>query len=172
MIRVVVGSLAEQAVEGVVRPVQSDFSPVSHASRDLAAAAGEGVEQKLSRVGSLPIGGAVMTPAGNLPCDFLIHVVVSSADEAQSTLTVQRAVQNGLRRVSDMGLTSLALPPLGIGVGMTQPEDAARALCELLFNHLDEGETLDMTLVVSSPYEEEIFSRIVRELSDQRASDT
>lgn len=113
-----------------------------------------------------------MTPAGNLPCDFLIHVVVSSTDEAQSTLTVQRAVQNGLRRVSDMGLTSLALPPLGIGVGMTQPEDAARALCELLFNHLDEGETLEMTLVVSSPYEEEIFSRIVRELSDQRASDT
>ena len=85
--------------------------------------------------------------------------------------SVQKAIQNGLRRVSDMGLTSLALPPLGIGVGMTQPEDAARALCEILFNHLDEGETLDMTLVVSSPYEEEMFSRIVQELAEQRGSD-
>ena len=111
-----------------MRPVQSDFSPVSHASRDLGAEAGESVEQKLLRVGSLPIGGAVMTPAGGLPCDFLIHVVVSSADEPQTSTTVQKAVQNALRRASDMGLSSLALPPLGIGVGMTEPEDAARAL--------------------------------------------
>ena len=171
MIRVLVGNLTEQAVEAILRPVQSDFSPVSHASRDLAAAAGEGVDEKLMRFGSLPIGGAVMTPAGDLPCDFLIHVVVTSADEPQSSMTVQKAVQNGLRRASDMGLSSLALPPLGIGVGMTEPEDAARALCELLFSHLDEGESLDMTLVVSSPYEEEMFSRIVEELAAERESD-
>ena len=39
MIEVVVGNLAEIAVEGVFRPVQSDFSPVSHASRDLQISA-------------------------------------------------------------------------------------------------------------------------------------
>ncbi len=168
MIRVRVGKLSDQTVEGVMRPVQSDFSPVSHASRDLAAAAGERVEQKLSRVGPLPVGGAVMTPAGNLPCDFLIHVVVSSADEAQSSFSVRKAVQNGLRRASDMGLTSLALPPLGLGAGMTEPEDAARSLCEILFQHLDEGEPIEITVVVPSPYEEEVFSRMVQELADER----
>lgn len=167
MIRVVVGSLTDQAVEGVVRPVQSDFSPVSHASRDLGIAAGEMIEEKLRRVGSLPMGGALMTPAGELPCDFLIHIVVSSADEPQSAATVQKAVRNALRRASDMGLSSLALPPIGIGVGMTEPEDAARALCELLFEHLDEGDTPDVILVASSPYEEEMFARIVEELSGE-----
>lgn len=170
MIRVLVGSLSEQVVEGVVRPVQSDFSSVSHASRDLGIAAGEAIEEKLRRVGSLPMGGAVMTPAGGLPCDFLIHVVVSSADEPQSAMTVQKAVRNALRRASDIGLSSLSLPPIGIGVGMTEPEDAARALCELLFEHLDEGETPEMTLVVSSPYEEEMFTRIIEELWDERKS--
>ena len=170
MIEVVVGNLAEIAVEGVFRPVQSDFSPVSHASRDLAAAAGEKIEEKLMRFGSLPIGGAVMTPAGALPCDFLIHVVVSSPDEPQTAATVRKAVENGLRRAADMGLTSLALPPLGIGVGMTEPEEAARALCELLYNHLAGAETLDMTVVVSSPYEEEMFSSIVEEMSAERES--
>ncbi len=170
MIRVVVGSLTDQAVEGVIRPVQSDFSPVSHASRDLGIAAGEMIEDKLRRVGSLPIGGAVMTPAGELPCDFLIHVVVSAADEPQTAATVRKAVGNALRRASDMGLSSLALPPIGIGVGMTEPEDAARGLCELLFDHLDQGETRDMILMVSSPYEEEMFARIVEELSGERES--
>lgn len=168
MIRVRVGKLSDQTVEGVMRPVQSDFSPVSHASRDLVAAAGERVEQKLSRVGPLPVGGAVMTPAGDLPCDFLIHVVVSSADEAQSSFSVRKAVQNGLRRASDMGLTSLALPPLGLGAGMTEPEDAARSLCEILFQHVDEGEPIEITVVVPSPYEEEVFSRMVQELADER----
>jgi len=63
MIRVLVGSLSEQVVEGVVRPVQSDFSSVSHASRDLGIAAGEAIEEKLRRVGSLPMGGAVILEA-------------------------------------------------------------------------------------------------------------
>lgn len=111
-----------------------------------------------------------MTPAGELPCDFLIHVVVSAADEPQTAATVRKAVGNALRRASDMGLSSLALPPIGIGVGMTEPEDAARGLCELLFDHLDEGETRDMILMVSSPYEEEMFARIVEKLSGERES--
>lgn len=168
MIQVLVGDLAEQSVEAVVRAVQSDFSPVSHSSRDLALGAGEGVRETLMRFGSLPIGGAVITPAGNLPCDFLIHTVVSSADEPQSSASVEKALQNALRRASDFGLSSLALPPLGIGVGMTVPEDAAQSLCELLFRHLDVEENLDLTLVVSSPYEEEMFARIVDELIADR----
>ena len=78
---------------------------------DLGAGAGESVEEQLSRSGSIPLGGAVMTPAGALPFDFLIHVVVMSEDEPQSTATVQKAVRNGLRRATDWALDSLALPP-------------------------------------------------------------
>lgn len=169
MIRVHHGSFQDVEAEGFVRPIRNDLSPVSALSRDLGTSAGEMVEEQLQRSGSLPLGGAVMTPAGELPCDFLIHVVVMSEDEPQSSATVQKAVRNGLRRATDWALESLALPPLGIGVGMTEPEVSARALVELLFNHLDEGAPpLDLVIVVSSVFEAEMFEGIIRDLEADR----
>lgn len=171
MIRVVVGDLAAQAVEGVLRPVRTDMAPVSAASRDIAVAAGEQLEERLSRLGTLPLGGAVLTPAGALAAGFLIHVVVMSEDEPQTSLSVQRALRNGLRRATDWGLASLALPPLGLGVDNTDPEGSARTLVEILFNHLDEGAVpLDLTIVVGSKYEAELFEGLVDELTRLRSS--
>jgi O-acetyl-ADP-ribose deacetylase (regulator of RNase III) len=171
MIRVVVGDLAAQSVDGVVRPVRSDLSPVSAASRDIALAAGEELEERLSRLGTLPIGGAVLTPAGRLPAGYLIHVVVMSEEEPQTSISVQRALRNGLRRAADWGLASIALPPLGLSVGMTEPEESARALVEILFNHLDEGVApLDLAIVVGSDFEARLFEGLVQETARARSA--
>lgn len=169
MIHVVQGSLLEVEVEAVVRPVRADLSPVSSASRDLATRAGPRVEEHLARLGSLPLGGAVMTPAGALPSDFIIHAVVMSQDEPTTFATVQKAVQNSLRRATDWEVASLALPPLGIGVGTTEPEVAAQALLEILFNHVAEGAPpLELTVVVTSQFEEDLFTRIIDEITADR----
>lgn len=169
MIDVVFGELTAQQTEGVVRPVRSDLTPLTAGARDLILAAGSGVADRLEQLGSIPMGGAVITPGGELSAGFLIHVVTASDDEPETALTVQRALRNGLRRAADWGLDSLALPPLGLGVGNLDPEDAARALVEILVNHLDEGQPpLDFTIVVSSDYEAEIFGRLVEELTRDR----
>jgi O-acetyl-ADP-ribose deacetylase (regulator of RNase III) len=171
VIQVVVGDLAEQAVEGLVRPVRSDLAPVSAASRDVGVAAGEELEERLARLGTLPVGGAVLTPAGALRATYLIHVVVMSEEESQTPLSVQRALRNGLRRASDWGLASIALPPLGLSVGLIEPEESARALVEILFNHLDEGaQPLDLSIVVASDFESRLFEGLIDEMSRVRSS--
>jgi O-acetyl-ADP-ribose deacetylase (regulator of RNase III) len=165
VIRVVTSALADMEVEAIVRAVRSDLAPVSAASRDVAIAAGADLEERLERLGSLPVGGAVMTPAGDLRAEFLIHAVVMSEDEPQTQFTVQKAVRNALARAADWGVASLALPPLGIGVGLTEPEDAADALVQLLANHLEEGRPpLDLVIVTSSAYERDMFAGLVAEV--------
>lgn len=171
MIRVVRGQLCDQRVDGLMRPVRSDLAPVSGPSRDVVLDAGEELQQRLGRMGLLPVGGAVLTPAGSLPAPFLIHAVVMSEDEPQTGLSVQRALRNGLRRASDWGLGSLALPPFGMAVGTADPEVAARTLVEILFNHLDEGlAPLDLTIVVSSDFESHLFGRLIEESSRARSA--
>lgn len=173
MIRVVLGDLAEQRVDALMRPVRSDLAPVSAVSRDLLLAAGEELQQRLARMGVLPVGGAVLTPSGRLAAGFLIHAVVMSEDEPQTSLSVQRALRNGLRRAADWGVGSLALPPIGLQTGTGDPEDAARALVEILFNHLDEGAApLELTIVVSSAFECQLFERLVDEMARARRSFT
>ena len=162
MIRVVVGELSAQTADAVVRPVRSDLAPVTPASRHLEQRAGEKLGAHLAKAGPLPLGGAVITPSGELPASFVIHVVVMSEDEPQTAFSVQRALRNGLRRAVDLGLDSLALPALGLGVGTTEPEVSARTLVEILFNHLDEGSApLDLTIVAASEFEAELFRRLI-----------
>ncbi|MDA0327608.1 MAG: macro domain-containing protein [Gemmatimonadetes bacterium] len=171
MITVVQAELTELGSAGVMRSIRSDLSPVNSASRDLAIVAGGAVTDRLESIGVLPLGGAVITPGGNLPATFLIHVVVMTEDEPQTAATVQKALQNGLRRASDLGLDSLALPPIGMGAGLIEPEVSARALVEFLYNHLDEGlPPQDLTIAVSSSYEVDLFSQLVLELARDRTT--
>jgi len=169
VIHVVQESLAVVTTDAVLRAIGSDLEPVNARSRDLVTAAGSTVEDRLRNVGTLPLGGAVITPGGLLNADYLIHVVVMSEDEPQTSTTVRKALQNGLRRASDWELESLALPPLGIGVGLVEPEVSARGLVEILVTHLEVGDPpQDLTIVVSSSYESELFTQLVQEVSRHR----
>ena len=125
MLRVIIGDLAVQEAEAVLRPIRSDLAPVNALSRDLGSAGGEVLESRLSKLGSIPLGGAVITPGGDLAADFVIHVVVMSEDEPQSPITIQRALRNGLRRATDWELSSLAIP-LGLESDVPRP-DTSRA---------------------------------------------
>ena len=172
MIEVFLGVLLEQEAEGIVRPIRSDLVPVTAASRDVAEGAGEAMTAKLEQIGSMPLGGAVITPAGSLNADFVIHAVVSAPDDPETPASVQKALENSLRRATDMGLESLALPPLGTGIGRLDAEECALAMLEMLFFHLDEGQPpLDVRIVTGSEYEQHVFERIVAEMTSQRAAE-
>lgn len=169
MIHVVIGALPEQAREGIVRPIRSDLAPLTSSARDVASAAGPAVQKRLDQLGPLPVGGAFITPGGDLPASFIIHIVTSSEEEPETPLSVQRALRNGLRRAADWGLTSLAMPMLGAGVGQMDAEDAARAQVEILVNHMDEGQPpLELTVVVAGEYEAGIFERLADEMTRDR----
>lgn len=138
-------------------------------ARDVLQQAGVGVGERLEGLGTLPVGGAFVTPAGDLPSAFLIHVVTAAEDEPENSLSVQRALRNGLRRAVEWGLASLVVPALGVGAGHLDPEEEARAEVEILFNHLDEGQPpLNLTLVVTNEYEREMFVRLVTEVTRER----
>jgi hypothetical protein len=94
MIDVVLVVLHEQEAEGIVRPIRSDLVPVTAASRDVAEGAGEAMTDKLERIGSIPLSGTVITPAGGLNADFVIHAVVSAPDDREPPPSVQKALRN------------------------------------------------------------------------------
>lgn len=170
MINVVVGALASQTQEGVVRPIRSDNAPLTAEARDVLLRAGPKVVERLEQMGDLPVGGAFVTQGGDLGASFIIHVVTASEEEPETAISVQRALRNGLRRAAEWGMESLAIPPLGLGVGRLDAEDAAHAMVEILANHLDEGQPpLDLTIVVTTAYEAEVFGRLVTSSTADRS---
>ena len=160
MIQVRVGRLEEMIVPAYLRPVASDFSPVTPAMRRLDAAAGERLREQLQRGGELPVGSATITPAGDLPADFLVSIVVRSVDEPVTPAAVERGLVNGLRRLREWAIDMAATVPLGTGAGNLDAETSARLMVATLRQEMSPDlMPRDIVIVVDNEYEKEAFER-------------
>lgn len=91
---------------------------------------------ELGRHGVLPLGSAVFTSAGRLPFRGLIHVAGINLLWRASPQSVQGSVRSAMTIAGEQGLTSLAFPVVGAGVG-GYSEDEAIGLMLQAFEPLD-----------------------------------
>lgn len=160
MIQITRSDLAEVPVDAVLRPVSAEWEPVTPMMRRLEIAAGPELLLHCQRLGELPVGSAVITPAGSITAKFMVHVIVRSVEEPVSTASVHRALQNGLRRIQEWGLSRVAMPPLGTGAGNLDAEDVARVMVETVYDHATTADyPAYIEIVVESDYESEAFQR-------------
>jgi O-acetyl-ADP-ribose deacetylase (regulator of RNase III) len=163
VIRVVRSDLTSLDVQAAMRSVGSDLEPCSAADHRIGIQAGAPLLERLRRFGELPVGGAVVTPAGELGSELLIHVVIRSQEEPISEERVAKAFRNGLRQAAEWGVGTLAVPPLGVGAGNLDAEVSARVMCSVLEAHRAGSESpVDVVFLASNDYEEEAFAGEVR----------
>jgi O-acetyl-ADP-ribose deacetylase len=117
------------------------------------------VMEQCRRQGELPVGSAVITAAGAAEAEYLVHVVVRSAEEPVSAAGVRRALENGLRRLADWGIREVALPPLGTGAGNLDAEDAAAVMVPLLVERIGAAVLERAVIVAETEYERDAFLR-------------
>ncbi len=170
MIRVVRAGPREVESEAILRSVSANLEADTPFSRALEIMAGTAVSERLLDMGDLPVGAAVITPGGELSGRFLIHVVLQSADEPVTSDGLRLALKNGLRRAEEWGLESIALPPLGIGAGNLEAEEAATVMIPLVRDHLAlSGSLREVLILAGTAYEEEVFSRSLQWLEGKGA---
>lgn len=170
MIRVTMGQSSEVRAEGILRSVYSDLAPDTAFSRELEVGAGDQVARRFQGMGELPVGAAVITPAGDLAAGFLIHVVLQSREEPVRVEGVRSALQNGLRRAQEWGLETLAVPALGSGAGNLDAEDSASAMVPVIRDHLLKFQhPREVIIVLGTEYEKSVFNRAV-ELAEAQPS--
>jgi O-acetyl-ADP-ribose deacetylase len=163
VIRIVQADLANVSADAVLRPVTAEWTAVTQATRRLEIAAGPAVEAQCRAQGELPVGSAIITPAGEIAAQFMIHVVVRSTDERVTEAGVRRGLQNGLRRLVEWGIQRVALPPLGTGAGNLDADESAAIMIPVLREHMAAtGIPAEVDVCVDSEYEREVFERRLR----------
>ena len=146
-------------MECILRSVGSSLEPLTAIGRQVGAAAGEGLLERIEQMGDLPVGGAVITPAGDLSASFIVHVALQSHEEPVSARGVRKALLNGLRHICRMDIETLALPPLGTGAGNLDAEAVAEVMLEVLREHMErEGYPREVTVMVATEYELQAFA--------------
>ena len=159
MIEVCQENLVTADVECILRSVGSRLEPLTAIGREVGAAAGEAVIERIEQMGDLPVGGAVITPAGDLSASFIVHVALQSHEEPVSAGGLRKALLNGLRHASRMGIETMAMPPLGTGAGNLDADVAADVMFEVLRGHMEDEEyPREITVMVATEYELQLFA--------------
>lgn len=103
-------------------------------------AGGPGILEECRRLGGCPIGSAVVTGAGRLPAQWVIHAVGpiwcgGSADEARLLASAYRA---SLIRLVDVGGRVVAFPSISTGVYGYPVQEAAFICVATVLRYLEE----------------------------------
>lgn len=164
MIHVKIAHLGTLDTEAVMREVTSELTALTPVGRELERQAGVKVMERLHGMGSLPVGGAVITPGGELSASFIIHAVIQSPDQPVAPESVRLGLLNGLRRATEWGIETLGVPPLGIGAGNLDAETTASIMVPLIREHMMTSSLpREVTIAVANEYEEDAFTRIVEQ---------
>jgi O-acetyl-ADP-ribose deacetylase (regulator of RNase III) len=115
-------------------------------------------KEQLRTAQTLAVGAAVVTAAGQLTAEFVIHAVIQGQDEPVSAEGVRRTLLSALQRAKDWQFHTLATPPLGAGSGNLVMETTAEIMAGVLIEHLQEQPyPSDVKVVVATDEEREIF---------------
>jgi O-acetyl-ADP-ribose deacetylase (regulator of RNase III) len=122
--------------EAIARPVNAMLRATTPVMRKLERAAGEAFVEKARLAEPLPVGAAVVTGAGDLQVELIIHGVVSSDDEPVTRATVRLALMSALQRAVAFQIRELAIAPFGLGAGNLDIEDSAAVMVDVLAEHM------------------------------------
>ena len=162
MIHVLLGDPMAVEADALFRSVGADFEACTALDERVGAGAGPAVLARLRAFGEVPVGSALVTPGGNLPFPFLIHLVLRSHEEPVSDERLRKALRNGLRHAAEWELTRVVIPPLGTGAGNLDAEVAAGILCAVVQEHTSSAEfPNELYFIAMNAYEEEALSREV-----------
>ena len=134
--QLVQGDLLDQDVDVIVNAWNRNIIPwwllvPQGVSGAIKRRAGYQPFRELARHGPMPLGSAVLTSAGRLPHQGIIHVAGISMWWVASQQSIQRSVQSAMAVVNQHPFASVAFPVIGGGTGGAQADQAVRWMQEV-----------------------------------------
>jgi O-acetyl-ADP-ribose deacetylase (regulator of RNase III) len=120
------GDICDLEVDAIVNPANTTLWMSTGVAGALKRAGGDSIEFAAVRQAPLQLGEAVVTPAGTLAARILIHAVSLDRDRRTSGPVIEAAIRSAMARAREAGVTSIAIPALGSGVGGFPLEEGAR----------------------------------------------
>ena len=147
-LRMVRGDITEVEVEAFVFDITEDAKLGSGFGGAIQQRGGIVIQKELDEIGSVPKGEAVVTQAGILNADYIIHVNGPKFREEDERGKLERAVKSVLARAEESGMKRVAFPPIGTGMYQVPMDLCADVMVETISSHLANGSSLDEVLIV------------------------
>jgi O-acetyl-ADP-ribose deacetylase (regulator of RNase III) len=120
------GDICDLEVDAIVNAANLSLWMSTGVAGEIKRAGGDAIEFAAVRQAPVPLGEAVVTPAGRLAARIVIHAVSLDRDRRTSAEVIDRAVRSAMARARELRVQSIAFPAMGTGVGGFPIDEAAQ----------------------------------------------
>ena len=166
------GDITQLEIEAIVNPANSLMIMGGGVAGAIRRAGGEEIEREARRYAPVPVGKAVVTGAGRLAprIKYVIHAPTMERPAMRTTREkVKKAMLAALRAAAEKGISELAVPALGAGVGGLSVEDSMEAMLDAVEKARRENILSRIKRIVFIGYTE-ADAKHMKEVLERRAS--
>jgi O-acetyl-ADP-ribose deacetylase (regulator of RNase III) len=131
-VKIYQGDITRAATDAIVNAANNHLWMGAGVAGAIKRRGGQIIEDEAVALGPIEVGEAVATTAGDLPHTYVIHAAGMGQDLKSSEDLVYQSALNSLRLAESLGLSSLAFPAIGSGVGGLSITACAQALKKAL----------------------------------------
>jgi len=138
---VVHGDLTEERVDAIVNAANSRLAHGGGVAGAIVRRGGRTIQEESDRLAPVPVGGAVVTGSGSLPCRHVIHAVGPVWGEGDEERKLESAIESALTRAEELELASVALPAVSTGIFGFPKQAGCTTIVRTVMYHLDRAKT-------------------------------
>ncbi len=163
-IEIVNGDISLMDTDAVVNAANNHLWMGAGVAGALKRRGGVGIEKEAMSKGPIPVGEAVATKGYKLPAKYVIHAAVMGQDLRTNEGLIRKATYNSMRVGDELGISSIAFPALGTGVGGFPLDRCAEVMYDEVVKYKKEHPNTSIEKVVFVLYGEsayKVFKKVI-----------
>jgi O-acetyl-ADP-ribose deacetylase len=142
------GDLTAMETDAIVNAANNDLILGAGVAGAIRRKGGDEIQRECNRIGSIPVGYAAITTAGNLPAKYVIHAASMQLGGRTTAEALRHSTAHSLRIAADRGLKTIAFPAIGTGVAGFPMKECAEIMLQEALQHLENGTSLETVYFV------------------------
>jgi O-acetyl-ADP-ribose deacetylase (regulator of RNase III) len=137
------GDLTEMETDAIVNAANNDLVLGAGVAGAIRRKGGDAIQRECDAIGSIPLGYAAITGAGNLKARYVIHAASMGLGSLTTAETLRRSTAHSLRLAAERGLKTIAFPAVGTGIAGFPMQECAEIMLAEAAEHLRNGSSLE-----------------------------
>jgi O-acetyl-ADP-ribose deacetylase len=130
------GDITEMETDAIVNAANNDLQLGGGVAGAIRRKGGDSIQRECNEIGSIPVGGAAITGAGNLKARFVIHAASMQLGGSTSAKDLRSSTAIALKIAADKKLKTIAFPAVGTGIAGFPLRECAEIMVEEAAKHL------------------------------------
>jgi len=141
-ISVIQGDITEQETDAIVNAANNHLWMGGGVAGAIKRRGGGIIEKEAVSQGPVEVGKAVITTGGDLKAKYVIHAAGMGQDLKTDQTKIKNSTYNSLKLAEEKGLSSIAFPAIGTGVGGFSSRKCANIMLKEAVDFLQSAKNL------------------------------